>query len=253
MKELTVGEKTNKELAEWMGIAAKTFNNNKEKQLEKISYFADFHLEGKKVVIDEVYDPIYDKNKTRTCVQIGNLVPTLWNESNLDTVVNLVDKVIDYYEENDPDNKILKLSKNTIRVYLGQGRNDAYGSPLKKNGGKLGDCCFLWCMELENTEKYRDYRFFTPEEEEIKRQIYRRYYGDADDQMLNLHLAYKNGEISKDELAEYFEHMDDDNNSKYMGFIGDLREALGGNVAHVTLRRPESQKLLNFEDKDFSF
>lgn len=244
-KILTVGEKTNKELAEWMGISPKTFNNNKAKQLEKLKYFANFHLENKKVVIDEVFDPVYNKDKTRTCVQIGNLVPELWNDSNFDTLVNIVNKVQDYYEENDPDNKITKLSKNTIRLYLGQGRNQFYGSPIRQNGGSLGSCCLKWCMELENTEKYRDYRFFTPAEEEIKRQVYRKYYGNADDQMLGLKLGYRSGEITKDELAEYFKG-DEEEDDKYLEFIGELREKLGANVAHVTFRQP----MLNFEEQN---
>lgn len=248
--ELTLGQKTNKELAEWMGISPKTFNNNKARQLEKLKFFAKFHLEDKKVVIDEVIEPIYDKERTRNCVQVGNLVPLLWNKSNLDTVTNLVDKVYDYYEENDPENKIAQLSPGTIRIYLGQGRNEFYGSPLRRDGGSLGSCCFRWCVEIEGgNNRYRDYRFFTPEEEEIKRRIYRKYFGDADDQLLNLRLAYKSGEISKDELADYIDHMDDDDNSKYLSFMDELREQIGGGVAHVTYRL--NKNCVEFDDSSF--
>lgn len=245
--ELTVGEKTNKELAEWMGISPKTFNNNKQGQLEKLKYFANFHLEGKKVIIDEVLDPYYNKDKTRTCMQVGNLVPKLWNKSNLDTITNLVEKVYDYYEENDPGNKIMQLSRNTIRVYLGQGRNEFYGSPFRKDGGSLGSCCFRWCVEIESNNKYKDYRFFTPEEEEIKREIYRKYFGNADDQLLSLRIAYRNKEISKEELVDYIDRMDDDDNTKYLGFMNELKATIGGGVAHVTYRI--SDNFLNFNDE----
>lgn len=45
MKELTVGEISNKELADWFGIKEATFKNAKAKKLQELKYFADFYEE----------------------------------------------------------------------------------------------------------------------------------------------------------------------------------------------------------------
>lgn len=59
--ELTTGLKTNKELAEWFGIIPNSFCRSKNKKLEELKLFAEYHLEKDKVFIDEVLIPVYSK------------------------------------------------------------------------------------------------------------------------------------------------------------------------------------------------
>ena len=43
--------------------------------------------------------------------------------------------------------------------------------------------------------------------------------------------------------------MDDDDNSKYLDFMAELREKIGGGVAHVTYR--ENNNFIEFDDSSF--
>ena len=52
---LREGKISNKELAEWFGISANSFSKNKEKKLEELKYFAEFHIDNKNhVIIDKM-------------------------------------------------------------------------------------------------------------------------------------------------------------------------------------------------------
>lgn len=58
---LTIGKKSIIEISDWFGINRSTFSRSKERYLQELEDFAIFHLEGKKVVIDEVLQEYYEK------------------------------------------------------------------------------------------------------------------------------------------------------------------------------------------------
>lgn len=63
-KELVVGTMKWNDLAEWFGLSSKTIRNNKQKYLDKLSLYAEWHINGKnKLVIDKVIESKYSKAK----------------------------------------------------------------------------------------------------------------------------------------------------------------------------------------------
>lgn len=62
---LKEGHITLKELSVWFGLKPNTITNGsvaaKQKKLERLKLFCDYHFEGKKLIIDKVYVPEYSK------------------------------------------------------------------------------------------------------------------------------------------------------------------------------------------------
>ena len=64
MKKLNKGQITIVQLSKWFGLSPNTLKNNKksrEKYLERLKFYADYHFEGKKIIIDKVHIPEYSK------------------------------------------------------------------------------------------------------------------------------------------------------------------------------------------------
>lgn len=60
--EIRKGDKlTLKDLAVFFNISYSTIKHTKEKRLQLFNSFCDYHLEGKKIVIDEVIFSTYEK------------------------------------------------------------------------------------------------------------------------------------------------------------------------------------------------
>lgn len=63
--ELITGIYTNKQLAQWFGIKEKTFANTKKKRLEELREYADFYEEKKKIIITNVKQEFYKKDRCK--------------------------------------------------------------------------------------------------------------------------------------------------------------------------------------------
>lgn len=63
--QLKEGIMTYRELSIWFSLKPDTFTKSrpetKQKKLNKLKKFCDFHLEGKKIIIDRIYIPEYAK------------------------------------------------------------------------------------------------------------------------------------------------------------------------------------------------
>ena len=90
--ELQIGKLTSKEFAQWKGVTEGTIKNNRQKYLEELSIFADFHLEGnkrKQIYIDKVHIPVYAKETDRLVNEIAAVFrEKIWDKSGIDTVSN---------------------------------------------------------------------------------------------------------------------------------------------------------------------
>ena len=81
-KELKEGKITLKELAEWFGVSYDWFCHSKEKKMQQLKVFADYHLEpcgktGKKfnIIIDKVLCPEYSS----AYEEVRKLKPKYWD------------------------------------------------------------------------------------------------------------------------------------------------------------------------------
>lgn len=62
MFDLEVKEYSNKDIAAWFCVRPDSFSRRKEKYLQKLEYYARFHItKTKKIAIDEVFEPTYTK------------------------------------------------------------------------------------------------------------------------------------------------------------------------------------------------
>ena len=101
--ELKKGMKLgNKELAEWFEVKYDSMKAGsfKKKKLEELKEYCDFTVENNKVIVKEVYEKVYDKNKSKiykiilkdlpnqiengkpwTCAQMGSYYYCKYNET----------------------------------------------------------------------------------------------------------------------------------------------------------------------------
>lgn len=224
MKELTIGIKTNQEIADWMGISCGTFRNKKDDYLNKLSYFAKFKTEKGKIIIEEVFDPIFSKDKFKPAKEIMDKVPEYWDKSGFDTASRCGDRIQADYIKNDPNGKIATLSENTVRQYAGKGREKYFGSPYLGTEGELGHCTFQW-GKLVNNRLVE----LTPEEIKIKDDAYKMIFGDAQEREVIIMEGLASGKITPEQVGYEYQKMAEyhKNKGSFGTFLKVAKEKLG--------------------------
>lgn len=221
--ELKLGKITNKELAEWMGITANTFNKSKEKYLRELENFANFHIEGKKVVIDKIINPIFSKQGSKAYQMVRDKVDDFWSPTGLDSCKNVSNQIVEYYGDR------LPVGKNTAYDYTRKGRNELYGVPFEA-GGKLGKCVYTWCKkEGENLIP------LTEEEQKIKELLIKKYFGNTTEKQILIAGMVEMGEIKKEEAWDILSELTNMKGNNFLLFLGELQEKIGCKVVRGTL------------------
>ena len=179
--ELMIGLLTNEEFSKWRGVTIKTIERRKPKYLEELEIFADFHLEGRKVIIDEVLVPAYSKKGTRNFEIIKENIPKVWNENGLDTGVN--------------------VSRKLVPVTPAMGETSRYRSTLKGIKEVYPFCRSIWAKEVA------DGRFepFTDEDIDVWTEVFREMFKEPKIMTLDVSLFNEmviTGEISKEQAFD---------------------------------------------------
>lgn len=235
--ELQLGKMSNKDIAEWMGITANTFNKSKGKFLEELSKFAKFHLEGKKVVIDEIMIPEYSKGGGSKAYQmVKDKVDEFWSPTGLDSCKIVSDKIVEYY------GKELTVGEGTTYLYTRKGRNELYGKPFE-GGGKLGNCVYKWCKKEGDTLVP-----LTDAEEEIKAGLIKKYFGDASEKQILVNGMVEAGEISKEEAWEVLTELTNMKGYNFRAFLMELQEKLNCQIIRGTMVT-RNKDLIEIEEK----
>lgn len=124
--ELITGIYTNKQLAQWFGIKEKTFSNTKKKRLEELKEYADFYEEKKKIIITNVKQEFYKKDRCK----LEEILEQNW-EKFLKANSHLIlfkDQVAEFWKDYHG-----KYSYATLYKYTIQWKTKKYGSiPTKK-------------------------------------------------------------------------------------------------------------------------
>lgn len=225
--ELQIGKITNKDLAEWMGITANTLNKNKEKYLKELKNFADFHLDGKKVVIDNVINPVFSKQGSEAYQKVRDKVDKVWDNSGLDSCSRVGNEIYEILTEED---KNFALQSSTVYNYTIKGRNELYGKPFM-SGGRLGNCVYLWCKKREDG----GYSMLTEEEQVIKQQLQTKYFGDATEKQILVKAMVETGELSKEEAWDVLEEMTNMRTGNFLMFLRELELKVGCQVVKGTM------------------
>lgn len=237
--QLTVGKILNKDLAEWMGVTANTFNKSKDKYLEELKLFAVYHLEGKKVVIDEVLNPVYSKQGSKNYQLVKKEVDKVWSKDGLDSCSRVGLRIEDKLKGS------VELSHNTIYNYTRQSRDELYGKPFQE-AGKLGSCKYLWCKK-EGEGIDTEYRLLNEEEEEIKQNLIKKYFGDATEKQIIVQGMVELGEIKKEEAWDVLQELTGMHGNNFMAFLNELQVKIGCQVIRGTMV-DRTDRMIEFKD-----
>lgn len=201
MKELKEGKITYKELAEWFGISYNTFKNNgREKRLEILKAFAEYHFDGKSLIIDKVLIPEY---QGKAYAYIGNNFSKYWHKSGIDSCTR-VGKAM--YNDNLPIQKQIK--EKTAIAYTNKVKVERYGKNTGGQGTK-GVSYYCWCKPTQDGE---DFEIISSQEKEIMDSISKKVYWDearAEKAAILAH-AYSKGEITIEEYNDEMKRTDEE-------------------------------------------
>lgn len=197
--ELTVGKKKIRDIAEWRGIKINTFSHNREKYLNELKSFAVFHEEGKGIIIiDEVLEPIYTKAKSELYQKVSKEVPKRWHFNQPETCKRVADEIYDsQMEKLGLSEDDMPWSRGTVNQYVLADKKERYGK-TGQAPGRQGYCHYCWGIP----DKEKGYRYLTEEEEEIKNDIFIKYYNGISEDMVFTAMAFKDKELNRKEFVE---------------------------------------------------
>lgn len=222
MKELKPGIMTIKQLAEWFGKGYSTVRANKEEYYEKLKTYCNFEiLPTGKINIIDVNQPTFKKEGNKQIIK-DNFVKE-WNDNGLDTARNVSEKIFDNYEDE------LGITKNTTYAYTLQARNELYNKPFCGRGEK-GCCEYVWCVDLGEGQ----FRELTPEEQEVKKELLKKYFGNTTEKQLMVEAMVKAGEITEAEAFSVLKEMTGMNQAGFFGFLKELSATLHCRVIKAT-------------------
>lgn len=224
--ELKEGIMTNEELAEWFGVKLTSFKNTKRKKLEELKLFADFYEEKGKIIITEIYEPIYQKQQGKTKQMVISKIDQVWSEDGLDSCSRVGNKICELLEKEG-----IVRKPNTVIAYTRQGRNELYGIPFM-NEGKIGKCIYIWC---KRDPKTGEYSLLTEKEQIIKQNLQTKYFGDATEKQILVKGMVEAGEIRKEDAWDVLEEMTNMRTGNFMMFLKEIQEALHCQVIRGTL------------------
>lgn len=119
-KELECKKYTLKELSEWFNCSYGSLRHQKDKKLEELKEYADFHMEKGKVVVDVVKCPEYVNPKSKANEIIQKYAMKNWNIGGPDTVSRNARLLIKEHEE-------VIFTVGTVAQKISIIKNELYG------------------------------------------------------------------------------------------------------------------------------
>lgn len=226
--ELKIGPMKIKDLSVWFGLQPETLGKSKprarEKKMEILKGFADYHFEGKKLIIDKVKIPTYSKAYDFIAEhyldgwgkiidkQTYQLDPVCWNQK-IDTCTRVGATL--YYKYNEVKSQI---KKETAQAYTNTAKRKDWGrNYIKDDKGEKGTSDYIWVNEKGHPLNADDSR-------KVK-ECSQKAYGVIDEKIALYDSAYHSGELSKQERDEAVANIDTD--ECYDNFVEYVIEELG--------------------------
>lgn len=224
--QLHLGFMSGAELAEWFGITKISYNRMRKKKLEELKGYCNFVEKHGGVQINEIFDQnivTYEKPASRAKELTIKNFDTVWGKDSpnhdLDTCANVSIKLEEISDQ--------KISNRTFYRYVSFVRNEKYGRPML-DGGKAGRCIYVWCKERVNENGDVYLVEFTDQEQKIKRELMKKYFGANEERDMLLTEMVNRGEITEAEayrMQRKYRHLNQDG---FMDFYMELKKRLGG-------------------------
>lgn len=231
MLELVEGQlMSNNDLAEWFQIKPGSFRNTKAKKLEELKKYAEYEIQGTKVLIVKVIEPKFVKRKDYSIVK--EEFTQVYNKSKIDTASNVSKKI---YNKRKSD---LTIKESTTYEYTREARNELYGKPFIGKG-KLGTCRYIWVKKLDEGK----YERFNDEEQAIYKKLLVKYFKNTDDKAIFVNTMVEHGEITEEEAWKTYKEITNFEFS-FMNFKAEMEEAVGYPIVRAT----EIEDQINFSE-----
>ena len=231
MLELVEGQlMSNNDLAEWFQIKPGSFRNTKTKKLEELKKYAEYEVQGSKVLITKVIESKFVKRKDYSIVK--EEFTQVYNKSKIDTASNVSKKI---YSKRKSD---LSIKPSTTYEYTKEARNELYGKPFVGKG-TLGTCRYIWVKKLDEGK----YERFNDEEEAMYKKLLVKYFKNSDDKGIFVNEMVKNGEITEEEAWQTYKEITNLEFS-FMNFKAEMEEFVGCTIVRAT----EIEDQLNFSE-----
>ena len=231
MLELVEGQlMSNNDLAEWFQIKPGSFRNTKTKKLEELKKYAEYEIQGSKVLITKVIESKFVKRKDYSIVK--EEFTQVYNKSKIDTASNVSKKI---YSKRKSD---LSIKPSTTYEYTKEARNELYGKPFVGKG-TLGTCRYIWVKKLDEGK----YEIFNDEEEAMYKKLLVKYFKNSDDKGIFVNEMVKNGEITEEEAWQTYKEITNLEFS-FMNFKAEMEEFVGCTIVRAT----EIEDQLNFSE-----
>ena len=149
-----------KEIAEWFGITAGSFRNNKKKKLKELTSYCSFEEVYGGIIVQNIFIEEYIK-PTPAYQFVKSVLEKHWHDSLLDTAARVGSEI---FYANYPE--LAGLKESTIKAYAAKARQELYGKVYhKEDYGTNGSCHpepvqdNLWEESVPLTkEQYRLYK-----------------------------------------------------------------------------------------------
>lgn len=219
--KLKEGKMSLKDLALWYGKSARYFSNASEKAKDKFfkqfGFYADYHLEGKKIIIDKVKYPTYtnafDIIEEEFPKKWGNTDNIVLSKERIDTCARVGTEI---WMKNCEVNNQIKL--DTAKTYTNRLKVQQYGHNYLDDHGTKGRSEYVW-MNEDGTAPLDEKGL------KIVNECAKEAYSTFDEKVVAIDDEYKRGHISKKERNQAIGEIDTDSN--YENFIELLLSKLG--------------------------
>lgn len=151
--ELQEGKLTLRELSLWLGLAPTTISNGsakaKEKKFQILKGYADYHFEGRNIIIDKVHCAVYSKaraivekefpKKWGIILDENDKVYPILKQERIDTCTRVGKNI--YYTCPEVS---AQISEKTTIQYVGAVKREQYGRCHIKEEGTKGYCEYVY-------------------------------------------------------------------------------------------------------------
>lgn len=232
--QLHEGYMSLKDLSIWFGLKPNTLRNSsfeaKQKKIEKLKNFCDFHFENNKLYIDTIYiseySKAYDVIEKNYLKEWGLVIDPQTRQVNWqrDLKVDTCTRVGKVMWKKYPEARQVKES--TAIAYVGSVRRADYGNSYQKLGGTKGYCQVVYVNE-------DDTGLLNEEEVKVVKECRQEAYKDVNERRNMLDEALAVGEISQQKWSKAIGDVDTKD------AFGEYQELLLEKLGFIPIRRTQ--------------